>query len=151
MEDIRQDSITAFDTCFTNNHIRMLKVILPFFHGSLQKDLAVYIKYRELQYVLYSFRSSRPGPHAPFSFLKAPDSFDFNKVCEELLPYCNEQEKQQFTEAKNLFKSLQNLQEMMGMMKMMKELFPEGVKFEDGFNPDILSELESLFEGPGRD
>jgi len=56
MEDIRQDSILAFDTCFTNNHICMLKILLPFCDTSLQRYLAVYIHFLELKYTLTDFK-----------------------------------------------------------------------------------------------
>lgn len=145
MEDIKQDSITAFDTCFTNNHIRMIKILLPFLDSSMQRNLAVYIKFQELQYVFRSFRSAHSGHGQPNLFQNNPRDFDFNTVCDELLPYCNTRERQQFIQIKNLMQTMRNLQDMMNMMETMKELFPEGMSNEGGFNPEILSGLSSMF------
>lgn len=151
MEDIKQDSITAFDTCFTNNHIRMLKVLLPFLNSPLQQNLAVYIKFQELQYVFHSFKESQSGYNRSFQSKSTHTDFDFNIVCNELLPYCNSQEKRQFTQIRNLIQTMHNLQDMMNMMETMKELFPEGTNGESGFNPEILSGLGNMFGGGNMD
>lgn len=147
MEEIRQDSVNAFDTLFTNNHIRMLKVLLPFMDSSMQKNIAVYIKYQELQYVLRYFTFPNSQKQLSACFHKQSKDFDFNTVCEELLPYCNAQEKQQFNQIRNLMQTLENVQNMMEMMETMKELFPEGMNGDGGIDPDMLSGLSNLFGG----
>ena len=56
MEQTRQDvandtdKVLAFDTLFTTNHIKMLKVLLFYFDPSAQKMLAVLIKFLELHF-----------------------------------------------------------------------------------------------------
>ena len=52
MADYSQDKVAAFDTLFTNNHIQMLKILVPYFDSTIQKNLAIYIKYLEFQYTL---------------------------------------------------------------------------------------------------
>ena len=46
------EKIVAFDTLFSNNHIQILKVMLPYLDNHLQKLGAVYIKFLELQYTM---------------------------------------------------------------------------------------------------
>lgn len=136
MEDIRQSSVAIFDEQFTNNHIRKLKVLLRLLEPPMQKSIAVYIKFMELQYTLQHPCPSQPVP--------------FDNLCDELIPYCTAQEKQQFTQFRNLQQTMQNLQNMMEMLETMKELFPEGMGFGDGsggFSPEMFSAMSSMFGG----
>ena len=43
-------NVMAFDALYTNNQIQKLKVLLPYIDPAMQKNMAVYIKYMELQY-----------------------------------------------------------------------------------------------------
>lgn len=153
MEDIRQDSVTTFDACFTNNHIRMLKVLLPFLEPSMQRGIAIYIKFMELQYTFSYFR--RPSRSRAFSqnssFQKK--DFDFNTVCNELFPYCTEQEKRHFSQMRDTFQTMNNMKDMMEMMETMKEMFPEGMGSggDGGFNPEMLATMSGMFGGSGMD
>lgn len=130
MNQKEHDKILAFDTLFTNNHIQMLKILMPLFDVSVQRHIAVYIKYLELQYTItFSKRHS-------FPFF--PKSADTHSVCREILPYCSAPEKQKVQQMEQLFASIQNYREMMDMVSMMKDMFPEG---DGGFSPDMLSGL----------
>lgn len=60
MDKNKSDKVLAFDTLYTSNHIQMLKIFLPYLDSNLQKYLAIYIKYSELQYTL-SFYKKRKG------------------------------------------------------------------------------------------
>jgi hypothetical protein len=55
MNDSGQDKVTAFDALFTNSQIQMLKIFMPYFDPSMQKRLAIYIKWMELQYTIRFF------------------------------------------------------------------------------------------------
>ena len=132
MEDIRQDSILAFDTCFTNNHICMLKILLPFCESSLQKYLAVYIHFLELQYTLSNF----PRLSKNFRSEKPDEPI---QIFDKLLPYCTPKEKQSFAGFRNLFETMENLKNMMSMM----ELF-------QGFDEENMYEMfGSMFSSEG--
>ena len=54
MTDKKDDAsnVMAFDALYTTNQIQKLKVLLPYIEPSMQKHLAVYIKYMELQYTI---------------------------------------------------------------------------------------------------
>ena len=85
------DKVLAFDTIFTNNHIKMLKVLLSYFDPAIQKTLAIYIKFLELQYTFAYFQNHArvfSSGHSP------PDtSSDLNNLCREILPYCAPDER----------------------------------------------------------
>lgn len=148
MEDIRPNSVAAFDAQFTNNHIRMFKVLLRFLDPSMQKGIAVCIKFMELQYTLQYFQKPHIISTLPGS--AGSTGCDFDNICDELLLYCDAQQKQQFTQMRNMLQTMQNLQGMMEMMETMKELFPEGMGNNDGqggFNPEMLAAMSSMFGG----
>ncbi len=154
MEDIRQDSVAAFDAQFTNNHIRMLKVLLRFLEPSMQKNMAVYIKFMELQYTMQFPSHYLYGRSSYSGSSSGKNSFDFDSICDELLPYCSEREKQQFTQMRSMFQTMHNLQGMLEMMETLKELFPEGMGAggdQGGFNPEMLAAMSSMFGGGDMD
>ena len=145
MEDIRQDSILAFDTCFTNNHICILKILLPFCDVSWQKYLAVYIRFLELQYTLSYF----PILSKNINYEKPSEPV---QIFDKLLPYCTENEKQSFLRFRNLFETMDNLKNMMSMMELMKDIFPEGMGSTDGesgSSQDMYSAFQGMFGGNG--
>ncbi len=127
----------------------MLKVLLPFLDSSMQKNIAVYIKFCELQYTMSLINNPSIGysyfPHKNTT----NETMDFDKICDQLLPYCNLYQKQQFTQIRNFFQTMNNMKDMMDMFQTMKELFPEGAgnSSQDGFNPEIFSTISNLFGG----
>lgn len=128
------DKIQTFDTLFTNNHIQIYKILLPYLEPSLQKQLAIYIKYMEFQYTLTYFRL-HPGAVMPKETQPEPEA-----MCSELAPFCSSSEKTQLEKIAELFSNIKNAKEMMETINMMKELFPEGFSFgEDNASaPDIM-------------
>ena len=121
------EKIRVFDSLFTDNHIQMLKLLLPLFDPQIQKHLAVYIKYLELQYTIRFSRTHQPTPTC--------EKGDPGEICKSLLPYCSQAEKEKLTQIEQLLSSLQNFREMMDMMSMMKDMFPEGM---EGMDPEML-------------
>lgn len=134
MDYKEHDRVLAFDTLFTNNHIKMLKIVMPFFDASMQHYLAVYIKYLELQYTL-SYTGN-------YHFPPSCGSFDVPSLLHDITPYCSSEEKSKVKQMEQLFSAMENYQNIMEMMAMMKEMFPEGDT--GGINPDMLS---GLFNG----
>ena len=126
----KSDKIQAFDTLFTNNHIQMYKLLLPYFPSAIQKQLAVYIKYLEFQYTLSYFKRH---PYA-YDQCTPPDTGD---ICKEILPYCSTEEKEKVKRFMDLSATMKNAQEMMETISMMQEIFPEGFPTGDGKNPDF--------------
>lgn len=68
MEKQEQDSIQAFDTLYTTNQIQILKILLPYCAPDIQRNLAVMIRFLELQYTIFFVRS-HPKPSAALRFL----------------------------------------------------------------------------------
>lgn len=151
-----QDRIAAFDAFFTNNHIQKLKILLPVFDRSMQKNLAVYIKYLELQHTLsffrknpderFSFPYGNPSENSYANTAKNPfpplhqsvsaaspqePSWDIGELCDALLPYCTVSEQSRLNSMRNMVQALSQYKEMMEMMQMLKELFPEGTPDPD--------------------
>ena len=123
MSDRIQDKVTAFDTLFTTNYIQKLKILMPYFDPSMQKNIAVYIKYLELQYTLNFFRHH---PSANVSLLSHESSMNYGKLFGEMIPYCTESERSQMENMQNMFRTFEQYKEMMEMIQMMQEMFPEG-------------------------
>ena len=152
MNDREQDKVIAFDTLFTNHHIQMMKILMPYFDRPMQKNLAVYIKYMELQYTLNFFKQYPNASPAP---LPREASFDIMKLCSDMMPYCSPQEKARMENMRNMYQTFENYKGMMEMVQMMKELFPEGDGQDGtgfgGLSPEMLSGLAGMGGMPGMD
>ncbi len=133
-ESKKPDKIQAFDTLFTNNHIQMYKILLPYFEPPMQKHIAIYIKYMELQHTLSYFRLH------PYAVMPKEEHAETVQICREILPFCSSSEKESMEKIIEMFSNLKNAQEMMETVNMMKEIFPEGFSFGDGDgpSPDIM-------------
>lgn len=130
----KPDKIQAFDTLFTNNHIQIYKILLPYFEPPMQKHIAIYIKYMELQHTLSYFRLH------PYAVMPKEEHTETVQICREILPFCSSSEKESMEKIIEMFSNLKNAQEMMETINMMKEIFPEGFSFGDGDgpSPDIM-------------
>lgn len=148
----KQDGITLFDTLFTNNHICIMKLLLPLLSPSKQKNLAIYIKFLELQYTLQYFSHHPQG--LCFSTQNTGASYDIENVFDNFLPYCTPREKDNIMQIRNLMNNFHNLQDMMEMINTMKELFPENFDpTENGglfgnFSPEMFENISSMFGNP---
>lgn len=141
----RPDKIQAFDALFTNNQIQICKILLPYLEPSMQKSLAVYIKFMEFQHTITYF-SRYPNACMPACY-----DDDTNQICNEILPFCSGAQKKQVEQFGNIFANMKNMREMMETVNMMKEMFPEGfsmgdVAGGDGSAPDI-SQIMQMFGG----
>ena len=128
MEQTRQDvandtdKVLAFDTLFTTNHIKMLKVLLFYFDPSTQKMLAVFIKFLELQHTIAYFQKH------PASFpARGQKKPDMQELCTALRPYCAPDEQRKLNQILQMQKTMENFQQITQTMEMMKELFPDGM------------------------
>ena len=139
------NQIQAFDALFTNNQIQIYKLLLPYLDSSMQKNLAIHIKYMEFQYTLNYLRIH---PHAILPQKPMPDSHD---ICNEILPFCSPSQKAKVEQFTGMFANIRNMKEMMETINMMKEMFPEGFSFDkdgagDGCGPDI-AQIMQMFGG----
>lgn len=139
------DKVVAFDTLFTTNHIQMLKILLSYVEPSQQKNMAIYIKFLELQYTISFFQKH---PHSSLSKHSADGPPNTSKLLDEILPFCSPEQQEQFRQVKNMMETFENMQGMMETMQMMKDLFPEG---ESPFNGDASALFSGLSGGSGMD
>ncbi len=129
------DKIMAFDTIFTNNHIKMLKILVFYLDSPMQKMLAAYIKFLELQHTLkYINTNFLPLPSTcsdssghSIPILGFLGNLDINGLCQEILPYCTNAENEKVQNILQMFQMMDNFKQLSQTMEMMKELFPDGM------------------------
>lgn len=143
MEEKKTDKIMAFDSLFTTNSIQMLKILITYMAPSVQKNIAIYIKFMELQYTITFFKRH---PDAYLPGLPHETASGAEKLCNEILPFCDSFQKERINQMRNMYQTFENLQGMMEMLQMMKELFPEGAK-ASGDNNDFMSGLAGMMSG----
>ena len=103
-------AVIAFDTLYTQNHIQILKILLPYFDPYGQSHLAVWIKYLELRYTL-EYVSRHPSP--PYkNQTSGTSSPDFAVLFEQIKNFVLPGKKQLFGELLNLQKNLELFEEM---------------------------------------
>lgn len=130
------NKVITFDTLFTTNRIQILKVLMTYMEPIAQKQIAIYIKLSELQYTMDFFSKH---PIAKFSSCESKPDLDAGNLCDEILPLCNQEERNRILQMKNMYQNFQQMQEMMDMMQMMKDMFPEGSSPFDGDMSNIFS------------
>lgn len=123
------DKVTAFDALFTNNQIQKLKILISYVDSPMQRQLAIYIKFLELQHTMELFRRSPQLTVSPASQEGPPDPA---RLCQEILPYCSPKEQSQLNQFASMFQAMNQYQEMMETVKMFQEMFPEGMSFPGG-------------------
>lgn len=138
-QDKKTDKIQAFDSLFTTNQLQICKLLLSYLKPSMQKSMAVYIKYMELQYTLAYFSRHHD------SIFPSVDAVDTDHICKEILPFCSPTQKQQVEQLTGLFGNLKNITELMDTLYMIKELFPEGFSFDDA-SDGSMSDIAQLLQ-----
>ncbi len=135
MTDKKEDAsnVMAFDALYTTNQIQKLKVLLPYIEPSMQKHLAVYIKYMELQYTINL--TKRHPPTLSGCGLFQTEKPDLKKLCKELCLYSTPEEIRQLEQIQNIIQTMETVQEMSQTMTAMQEIFPD-------------LNMDSLFENP---
>ncbi len=114
-------NVMAFDALYTNNQIQKLKVLLPYVEPSMQKNMAIYIKYMELKYTMDLCRKH------PFHICSTPPEEsppDVKRLCQELKPYCTEAEVRQLEQMESMLQTMEMYQEMSHTMSAMQDMFP---------------------------
>lgn len=141
---MKEDSsnVMAFDALYTNNQIQKLKVLLPYIEPSMQKNMAIYIKYMELKYTIDLFKKH---PFQICAASKDTENPDIQKIFRELKPYCTESESKQLEQMNSIFQTMEMYQEMSQTMSAMQEMFPDMGK-QNSDNPSGSS-MENLLMG----
>jgi len=116
------EKIAAFDTLFSNNHIQILKVMLPYLDNPMQKFGAIYIKLLELQYTIKFCQKHSDGL---WSCTNQDSSANFSNLCNELSPFLNIEEKKQIEQIQNMLHAAKMYREISKTMESMKEFMPD--------------------------
>lgn len=145
-EHKESDYVLAFDTIYTNNHIQMLKVILPRLPRERRNQFALMIKFMELQYTI-SYCDKIKHQINICANENDPDPGDLTSLIRDLQYYCSESEQKKFKEITDMMQALEMFQEM----QKYKDLFgaasdPNNNSDENGTNSgmDINSMLKNL-------
>lgn len=151
MEHNENQAVITFDTLYTNNHIQILKVLLPYFDGNSRKKLAVLIKFMELRYTMEYF-----SRHMALECAGEQDSDsgkpDIVKIFEQIKNFCTPSERAMFDQLANMKKSMEMYEEMMNMMQLFSQLSPDGgMPFGGGGSDSSGSDDggEANFDGNG--
>lgn len=116
-------NVMAFDALYTTNQIQKFKVLLPYIEPSMQKHLAVYIKYMELQYTL-SYVQRHPFQISGCS-ISSEDKPDLRALCSQLSLYSSPEEIRQLEQFRNMLQTMETMQEMSRTMSALQEIFPD--------------------------
>lgn len=111
----KTEAILAFDTLYTTNHLKILKLLIPYLKSESQKKLAIYIKWQELVFTLDFFKHCAANHYC--SDFKQNKKMDWDTLIPLLTPYCNESEK-------NIIVQFSQMQNMMNMMEQMQAYMP---------------------------
>ena len=116
-------NVMAFDALYTTNEIQKFKVLLPYIEPSMQKHLAVYIKYMELQYTMKYVRRH------PFRIsgcsIPSDEQPDLRSLCRQLSLYSTPEEIRQLEQFQNMLQTMETMQEMTQTMSALQEIFPD--------------------------
>ena len=140
MEHCDSEAVVAFDTLYTNNHIQILKVLLPYFDSGSRKNLAVLIKFMELQYTMEYFSRH---PSALCAASCDPKQPDIAEIFEQIKNFCTPSEKAVFEQLANMKKSMEMYEELLNMMQLFEQFSP-------GNGPDGFSGVPESGDGPGQ-
>lgn len=136
-------NVMAFDALYTTNSIQKLKVLLPYIEPSMQKHLAVYIKYMELQYTLsYVHKHPFQISGCSISFDEKPD---LRSLCRQLCLYSSPEEIRQLEQMQNMLQTMETMQEMSQTMSALQEIFPD-LSAAPPFGSDSASSTEGNAE-----
>ena len=116
-EDITE-AIQAFDTLYTTNHMKILKLLLPYLEQEHQKNLAIFIKWQELVFTLNFFKQYSASLYS--SDFKRSKKLDLNTLLPLLMPYCSESEKNimsQFLQMQNIIHTMEDVQQYLPMIQ----------------------------------
>ena len=116
-------NVMAFDALYTTNEIQKLKVLLPYIEPSMQKHLAVYIKYMELQYTM-TYVKKHPFQISGCS-IPSKEKPDLRSLCRQLSLYSTSEEIRQLEQFQNMLQTMETMQEMTQTMSALQELFPD--------------------------
>ena len=132
------DPVTAFDTLYTSNQLQMLKIVLPYMEGQIQRFIAIYIKLSEFILALHFSYGSYP--------LKKDT--DIMGMIQYLSPYLSDSEREMMNQFSSMQENMEQFKQMSAMMQMMNEL---GGSPEEALQGFLSEEQMAMFKMFGED
>ena len=142
MSQQSSDHVLAFDTLYTNNHIQMLKVLLPHLPRNQKNEFAVFIKYMELQYTITL--SKKEKQQINICTATACDTPDITSLISELQPYCTEQERKTFSRMSETFQTLHMFQDIQKYKDLFSSMSDSDGESSENTNADISQMLKNM-------
>ena len=135
------DYVLAFDHFYTNNHIQILKSLLPYINSGKQSMLPVLIKYMELRHTILLIKEGQQ-PMPPNLSACSKDAPDLEEIYKAIRKYLAPNEDKSFQQIINMMHTMSNVREMQQMMEFMQSMSGDASDAGNGF-PD-LSGLENM-------
>lgn len=130
-------SIYAFDSHYTTNDIRKLKILLPHLPHADHRELAILIKLLELQFAFHT-----KDQELSCQRQKSQDSSfqdELTPLLIELTPYCTEKECKEIDQIRSILSTFSQMQELQSILALLQDADSEGN------NTDL--DLSSFIEG----
>lgn len=142
------DYVLAFDHFYTNNHIQILKSLLPFIENDNSNKLPVFIKYMELEYTISLCNNGKHPVKDGLSACSKSSSDgnnDFSENLEKIFnaihKYLSPNEEKSFSQILSAFSTMKNIREMQQMMELFQSMNPD-TNFGEGI--ENLNNLGNL-------
>ena len=132
------DPVTAFDTLYISNQLQMLKIVLPYMEGQIQRFIAIYIKLSEFILALHFSYGSYP--------LKK--DADIMGMIQYLSPYLSDSEREMMNQFSSMQENMEQFKQMSAMMQMMNEM---GGSPEEALQGFLSEEQMAMFKMFGED
>lgn len=155
------DYVNIFDNIYTNNHIQILKALMPFMSTSSSYFLPVFIKYLELQYTLHLIESNS-NSYQKNEIRIAQSNYSENnntanniqEIYNAINKYLAPGEAKSMSKIINTLNSIKNFQEMQQIMELINSEGQNDAKSEAGnivnsLNNSTISSsnsIEDLFQ-----
>ena len=142
---MEQDSITAFDTIYTNNHIQICKMAMMLLPPEKQRFAAVFIKYLEFNYTM-KLCFSAPY-HETGKSGSSPETLDLlSDFFPKILPFCTEKEAAFVKKIISLKSTFDSFEQMKPLLEMMSQMDSEATSSLDMLKGFLSPEQLNLFE-----
>lgn len=142
MENNNLDSITAFDTLYTTNHLQMMKILLPHLQADMQPAIAIYIKLNEF---LFALRFSKESRHHVNSG-SSQKEVDIQALICEISPYLNGNEKEMLKQLADMKDNMEKFQQISQMMQMMDGMSDSPESMLQGFLSEEQMAMFKMFQ-----
>jgi len=146
MEEHEQDNdnVLVFDHFYTNNHIQIMKSLLPYIDNDASSMLPVMIKYMELRYTMELVKH-KAQPFAQSLAACSREPADLDSIYRAIRRYLSPDEERGFAQMMNMMNTMSNVRQMQQMMELMQGMGGDENIFS-GFGDSSDMDLGSLME-----